>query len=413
MNVLLRLLTAGLASGVLAAASLDEGLALKKEGRLAEAETVFRAVATAAPADVEAATQLATVVGWQGRHDEAIPLWESARRLRPDDADLTLGLARVLYWSKRYDRAAAELDALLAKMPKHVEVLLLRGDVAAAAGDRAMARSDGDRAMARSFYHRAQRLAPGDPEVMKRLERLDATEPPSDLSLRLDLTFGRDRFGSDRGRERSHAWSLAAGHKDYATVLVGFDSATPFGQREERWKVGLAGSPLPKVEAEAAYAWTSKLNEFNPDHEWSAGLGWQVLPWLQPVVDWRHSSYADDAIDLYRPGVRLRPVTWATIETRYLMADSDRNHVNEGALARIAVDIGPAIGSSATVEPYIGFSRGEEATPPLQPTMVSTYSSGVVVSGPRGGGVRLDWFLEDRQGQYKHVGMSIGFTLRN
>src|SRR5512143_1834235 len=92
------LLVATLVASTAAAATLDEGVALKQQNRLAEAESVLAEVVREHPDDPKALGEWATVLGWLGRFDDSIAAWSRALAKKPGDPDAALALARVEYW---------------------------------------------------------------------------------------------------------------------------------------------------------------------------------------------------------------------------------------------------------------------------------------------------------------------------
>ena len=151
-----------LLAGAGTAATLPEGLALKKQGKHAEAAKVFEALVKKNPKDVESLEQLATLQGWLNRYDESIATWKRALALKPKNRDYRVGLARVLYWKHEFKDSLRELDAVLEAKEDDLEALILEGDVYLA---------DGKAAAARKSYRSAQELAPDDAELAKKAAR--------------------------------------------------------------------------------------------------------------------------------------------------------------------------------------------------------------------------------------------------
>jgi len=81
-------LVLALAAGAARAASFEEGLALKKQEKLAEAEAVFAEIVREQPTDAAALAQWATLLGWLGRFDDSIAAWGRALAEKPDEPEM-------------------------------------------------------------------------------------------------------------------------------------------------------------------------------------------------------------------------------------------------------------------------------------------------------------------------------------
>lgn len=347
----------------MSAADIADGLRLKQEGRLAEAEAVFRSICASAPGDADAAGQLATVVGWQGRHAEAEVLWQAAVALRPGDADLRTGLARVRWWRGDADGAQRELDLVLAAHPGHAEAAGLARDIA-----------------------RSRRR----------------------LGWRADLYAIGERFSAVFGDAHTFGAGLAATWRGLGTLSAGGQRRWIDGGSETTGRLGL-GVPIGSaLVVEAA-------GERTPDPilaaraSLSADAAWRLAIPVEAVGGWRRSWYTGDRIDLYRPGLRWYPLAgaWADshLEGRALIAHSPVSGTNGGVALRavLAVAGGWSLGA--------GYAVADEAEPPRAPTRVVTRSLGVAWNGD-GWGVRMDWEHEDRRDDWVRDGLAAGVHLR-
>jgi len=345
------------------AADLSPGLQLKSEGRLVEAEAVFRTAVSADPYDVDAATQLATVVGWQGRHEEAEGLWRRAVSLRPADPDLRTGLARVRWWRGDAAGAADELAEMRRLYPKHAEAAALQQDI--------------DRAMQRLFW-------------------------------RVDAGALSEHFTDVYGDARSLSTGLSATWRGFGSLSGGVTRRSFDLGNETTWRAGL-GAPLGgsavieiggEVTDDPVLAARAAL---------SADVSWRVAKPLEPVFGWRRTWYAGDRIDLVRPGIRWFPLPgdWSgsQVEARALIADSPLSGINGGGALRLIAQ--HANGWSASV----GGAIADEAEPPNQPTRVTTTSLGVAYASDAWG-FRVDWDQEDRRNEWTRTGLSVGGHLR-
>ena len=129
-----------LAAGGARGATFEEGLALKKQEKLAEAERVFAEVVRDQPTDAAALEQWATLLGWLGRFDDSITAWRRALAQKPEDPDYRMGLARAEYWKGELAPARRRVEALLLASPGNTDALILAGDICAAQKDMGCAR---------------------------------------------------------------------------------------------------------------------------------------------------------------------------------------------------------------------------------------------------------------------------------
>lgn len=159
-------------------AALTQAHALHKQGRLAEAETLYRQVLKAQPRQVDALQLLALIEAQNRRHPEAVALFDEALNLRPDlvSAWVNRGIALqamkrsqealvsheralklqpgnliaiysravVLKELKRHAEALDGLNAVLRQSPQHVEALHLRSEVLQKLGRHAEALHDSE-----------------------------------------------------------------------------------------------------------------------------------------------------------------------------------------------------------------------------------------------------------------------------
>ena len=181
-----------LANAAWADTSFDTGMRLKQQEKFAEAAAAFRQTLNSEPQNAQAWQQLATVEAWLNHFDLSVAAWRSVLKITPNQASAHVGLARVLYWQGKHADALREVDAGIAletlETPK-AEVLVLKGDILLAMGNRTSARAS---------YLQAQALAKGDADIAKKITRTD--EPKN---WRLDAGYLADQFSAIRGNESS------------------------------------------------------------------------------------------------------------------------------------------------------------------------------------------------------------------
>lgn len=144
-------------------AAYRNAVALWQAARSAEAESVLRALVSAAPASVEALQLLGVIVGSQGRAAESLEWLDRARALAPGNAALLHNRAQTLFALRRFPEARAELE----------EAVRIRGDLPQAWNLLAsVLAAQGEREAAERAYRRALALQPERPETHYNLAML-------------------------------------------------------------------------------------------------------------------------------------------------------------------------------------------------------------------------------------------------
>ncbi len=167
--------------------SLNEALALQRQGRLREAEKIYARVLKAAPGNFDALNLLGAVKAqlgrmgdaqrllsaavkinpripqaWMnygevlyalGRHAEALDCFDKAHALTPDDPVVLNRHANALLSSRQPDKALAEFQQVLARLPHHIEARINCGIAHAAIGAPQTALAEFDRALAAAPGH--------------------------------------------------------------------------------------------------------------------------------------------------------------------------------------------------------------------------------------------------------------------
>jgi predicted O-linked N-acetylglucosamine transferase (SPINDLY family) len=130
------------------AAKLQQALALHQQGRLSQAESLYRGVLDEAPDNFDALHLLGVVELQRGNPHEGLRLIGRALELNPNDAAAHLNLGNASMDLKRPEEALASYERALALRPDYVDALTNRGgalrqlkrpEEALAAYDRALA----------------------------------------------------------------------------------------------------------------------------------------------------------------------------------------------------------------------------------------------------------------------------------
>jgi tetratricopeptide (TPR) repeat protein len=109
--------------------TLDEGVALQRQGKLADAEKIYTRILKTLPDQFDALQLLAEIKMQSGKAGEAFRLMTAAVKARPDIADAHVHLGHVLRALKRDADALASYDKALALAPHDVDALGSRADV--------------------------------------------------------------------------------------------------------------------------------------------------------------------------------------------------------------------------------------------------------------------------------------------
>ena len=392
MRYLIPILT--LLPAVLTAASMDEALALKKDQRFAEAESAFSAILATEPGNLRALSERATVRGWQQRYPEAIADWQAVLKREPNQVDAHVGLARVLFWSGQRQAALAEMDRALLLSPRAADVWALKGDIA---------RAEGNRALALTAYREADRLDPQG-RVGDRLGRIDL--PPT--QWRVDVGGISDRYSEVRSNEASGYANLGYAHRpereggpDWTAgggVVVErrFDATDISLQAEGTTKV----TDILRVGARGGYAPGA---DFLPD--WKAGGSAELRP-VRPfalLLDVDHNQYNDSERQVVQvaPGAALT-IWQLTGELRYR---GTIDHV-PGATAKGDAVMGRLSADFGWLRPSLAYLQGREPDPPFPIANVQAVWGSIEFPINRRLSLRVD-------GAFEHRENSTGGTLYN
>lgn len=124
------------------------GRARQAQGNSTGAEQALTEALTLVPNLPEATLARADLFAQTERYEEAFAEYQKAAGLRPLDAEPLLRAARLCVQTQRLSLAAAFLDRALDRAPQLAAALALYGDVMAARGDRADAKTMYERALA-------------------------------------------------------------------------------------------------------------------------------------------------------------------------------------------------------------------------------------------------------------------------
>jgi protein O-GlcNAc transferase len=303
---------------------LRQAIALHRDGRLGEAERLYREILQQVPSEPDALHFLGVLQGQAGRHSEALRLMDRALAINPrnpavhynranllrdmgrlDDAlagyDAALGLkpdngaalgnrGAVLHLLERYDDALADYDRALALKPGEADALANRANALIALGRYEEALAACEKALGATpghvlaLYGKANALAKlGRAGVaLAAYDSALAREPGSaDAFSNRGIVLMQLRRFDDALASYSAALNLKANHAD---ALYGSASALTELNRQDE-----------------AIVQFQKLLRVRPDYPYAMGM----LVYAQKTAcDWRDESAVSAMIDAIRAGKR-------------------------------------------------------------------------------------------------------------
>lgn len=134
-----------------------QAFAFHQQGRLTEAEALYRAVLAEAPGDFNALHLLGVLLHQRGLHAEGLVLIEKAIDIHPGHAAVHLNHGATLVALKQHERAVASYDRALSLNPHYCEALADRGTAL---------RELGRYEEALASYDQALQLQPDNAEVL-------------------------------------------------------------------------------------------------------------------------------------------------------------------------------------------------------------------------------------------------------
>jgi protein O-GlcNAc transferase len=130
------------------AQTVQQALAFHRQGRLAEAERLYRAALAAQPRQFEVLHFLGVLKLQQGDAQEALALLRAAAEAKPDAAEVQPSLGAALVALGRHEEALAVYDGILQARPDDVDAGYNRGVVLSHLGRHAEALASYDRVLA-------------------------------------------------------------------------------------------------------------------------------------------------------------------------------------------------------------------------------------------------------------------------
>lgn len=307
---------------------IDRGRRLRAEGKLPEAEKIYRRALKLAPKDTDILVALGLVVGSSQRFDEAGQFFDRALAVKPGLLDARLGKVRLAIWQGDTPRARLLVDDVLATAPDNIEALDLDGRIALLEGDytragqsfqRALAlkprnaealvgigdgrRAEGDDEAARQAYHQALAIEPGSADVKPKL----AVPPPR--KWRLDVGSEVSDLTNGLGDWTDSSAGLAYRLSPRTTISGHTRLATRFGHTDVQMEGRIDQAFTPAFSAYALAAATPDA-DFLARYSIGAGASWQVVAPAKAFgplslnIDARYDDFADTSVTSIQPWIQ-------------------------------------------------------------------------------------------------------------
>ena len=139
--------------------STDQARALRKAGKFAAAEAIYRTLLRAHPRDADLLVSAGSMAAFQGktRFADARRDFEASEAINPDSDDAILGLARVDLYEGKLDEAEPRIARVLARRPGNTEAKALSARVVLARGEPAEAEV---------MFRELRTSLPEDPDIL-------------------------------------------------------------------------------------------------------------------------------------------------------------------------------------------------------------------------------------------------------
>ena len=271
-----------------AAPDIRQAIALHRQGRFSEAESIYAAILAADDGRVDALHLLGLVNFQCGRLPEALRLMAAALKADPGCADIHANYGLVLDSLRQRQEAIASFDQALALKADHVQALANRAVTLSGLGRTSEALKSWDAALAADPNH-AEALH-GRGNALYRLKRLDAAL--ADYERVLALRPDNIDVLNNRGGVLAELGRLDEAFKSYARA-----SALGPGIPEILINMGHVCADRHQFdEALSHYAAAAALPALRAEAEWCASLvrlrlgqfvqGWRDYEWRWLQASW-------------------------------------------------------------------------------------------------------------------------------
>jgi tetratricopeptide (TPR) repeat protein len=277
---------------------IADAVSLHRQGRLDEAEKIYRRVLKHDRNDFNALHLLGMLNHQRGKPGEAYRLITSALKLHPRSADALANLALVLHALKRDDEALASLDKALVLAPDHLDALNNRGNLLLELNRAGEAVAAFDRVLALEPRHVQAHINRGN--ALAALDR--GAEALDEYDAALTLQPGNPHAYYNRGNALRALGREADAVEAYGSALLALPNHLA------AWiNLGLALMALNRYdEARDAYRKALELAPDNADANWNDALALLTMGDYRrgfEKYEWRWKRTGMDA----KPRFRQRP----------------------------------------------------------------------------------------------------------
>ena len=264
------------------ATHLQRGLSLHQQGRLAEAEVIYREILHSQPDHFDALQLLATIAGQQNKLTEAVELFIRALKINPVHPASLNNCGNALLMLKRYEEALLNYDRAIAVQPNNADTYYNRGVAL-----QALKRYEG----AVENYERAIALRPGytlaynnRSFTLLELKRYEEALLSYDKTLALNANYPEPHY--NRG-------NALLGLKRYEEAILSYDKSLKI-KPDYAEAYGNRGNALQELkQLEDAVLSYERSISLKPDYDFLFG---QLLHTKMKISDWR--TFEDDVQQL-------------------------------------------------------------------------------------------------------------------
>ncbi|HEX3484632.1 MAG TPA: tetratricopeptide repeat protein [Micropepsaceae bacterium] len=292
------------------ASRLREAIALHRQGRLTEAERLYRDCLVRKPDQPDALHFLGVLEGQQGRHDSALQLMNRAVAVSPANSGLLYNRANllrdmgrledaragydaalavkadnvaalgnrgvVLHMLARYDQALASFDRVLALKPDDADAHANRGNALVALSNPQEALSSYDKALAAAPDHGAALFGKGN--ALAKLGRFADALPFYDRAIQ------HDPANFELFSNRGIAFMQLRRHED---ALAAYTRALELKPGDADALYGRGSALLELNRQDDAIASFQQLLQQHPDYPYALGM---LVHAQKTACDWREES---------------------------------------------------------------------------------------------------------------------------
>lgn len=383
----------------------EQALALKADGKSAEAEAAFSSFIQIEPFNVKAIEQLAVVQSWQQKFDDSIASYRHALDIDSSQTSARAGLARVLYWKGDREAALTEINQVLTEQPSNADYVILKGDILQA---------NNQAREAKDAYLEAKSLLGGQetPALTKKL----AYELPK--KWRIDAGHVEDTFNVDDGvdeREDGYMTYTQIGYTfdNKTTVYVRGEDYSSFGDEDMGIAVGTYFSPLQSVALNGEFYSNTDTANFRPKQMLTLNADFLFSKTVQPLLGFRQGVYAqseatgaedlDDTVTTITPGLRIN---YGKFSVEYRLALTENLDGSDTSTTQLK-----AAAYFDNISPYLLYIQGEEGVPPQDIAEIETIGLGAVIRLNQHISARLDYSQQDRKDEYTQNSLGFGVSL--